>query len=172
MGLQQQPWGSYLLSVLCLCMCTWRARPHFTNSVYCMLPQSNEDTIQDSLQVMANALEGGHWNLVEWLVQNHEADAIGPYFLNAIASQGKHEDMKRMLQLIEKHCKDQGYVNDQVQALGCQGRGSVAVRQATCLALPPAPTRMCIIVTTAGTMCMLSLHAVWQVCDCCAKRQT
>lgn len=47
--------------------------------------QNNGDTIDPALRIVAYSMEEGNWDLVEWMIDNHESQELGPYFLPAIA---------------------------------------------------------------------------------------
>jgi hypothetical protein len=90
----------------------------------CCCPQDGEDHVQDALKLVALAMEGGHWDLVEWVVVNHESLNIGSYFLPGIARHGRTEDMRRMLALMAQVDAGSDYLNAQVRWGGMQRRAA------------------------------------------------
>lgn len=85
-----------------------------------LLTQDDNELVQDALRVVALAMEAGHWDIVQWMLQHHESEAVAAYFLPAIAQQGSTADMARMLGLIDEmniSPHQQGYVNEQVCSL-------------------------------------------------------
>jgi hypothetical protein len=62
-------------------------------------------------------MEGGHWDLVRTLLINHQSDMLGPYFLPAIAQQGKIDDLAKMVEIIQEvGCSDPEYLSRQVSS--------------------------------------------------------
>ena len=77
----------------------------------------DEDKIQDALRCAAAAMEGGHWRVADALLSGHDSDRLGPYFLPAIAQQGRLEDLKQMMALIEKvGCSEPDYLVAQLNS--------------------------------------------------------
>lgn len=62
-----------LLQWRCVCVLT------------CSFPQDSGETIDPALRVVAYSMEEGNWDLVEWMINNHQSQELGPYFLPAIA---------------------------------------------------------------------------------------
>ncbi len=43
----------------------------------------------DALRATAEAMTDGHWDVVKYMLHNHESLSLGPYFLTAVAQAGK-----------------------------------------------------------------------------------
>ncbi|KAI8465883.1 MAG: hypothetical protein J3K34DRAFT_76201 [Monoraphidium minutum] len=81
------------------------------------LLEGDEHKIQDALRAAAAALEGGHWDLMGSLMAAHDTDKLGPYFLPAIAQQGKLGDLGKLMELIDDiGCSDAEYVFSQISS--------------------------------------------------------
>jgi len=87
--------------------------PHHRNRA----PQGDEHKIQDALRVVASAMEGGHWDVLNAILNAHQSDMLGPYFLPAIAQQGRVSDLAKMVEAIEAiGCSDADYLGRQISS--------------------------------------------------------
>ncbi|KAF6260709.1 hypothetical protein COO60DRAFT_1637360 [Scenedesmus sp. NREL 46B-D3] len=67
--------------------------------------QDDGSTIDPALRVVAYSMEEGNWELVAWMINHHESAELGPYFLPAIAQEGKVDDLEKMIGVL----KEAGY---------------------------------------------------------------
>jgi hypothetical protein len=62
-------------------------------------------------------MEGGHWHVVRALMGAHESDMLGPYFLPAVAQQGRVKDLGEMVKLLKEiGCHKEDYVASQISS--------------------------------------------------------
>ncbi|WIA13025.1 hypothetical protein OEZ85_006634 [Tetradesmus obliquus] len=79
--------------------------------------QDDGDTIDPALRVVAYSMEEGNWELVAWMIAHHASAELGPYFLPAIAQEGKVDDLAKMLDVLKKAGYDKTqYFKDQVHS--------------------------------------------------------
>jgi hypothetical protein len=62
-------------------------------------------------------MEGGHWHVVRALMGAHQSDMLGPYFLPAVAQQGRLADLDQLVALLrELGCSSDEYVASQISS--------------------------------------------------------
>eukprot|EP00775_Hariotina_reticulata_P011296 gene11296-11446_t len=78
---------------------------------------NSDQLVQYALRVVAHGMENHHWDLVEHMLKEHKSVELGPYFLPAIAQEGKMDDLEKMLNMLAKLGYDKTpYFKDQVHS--------------------------------------------------------
>lgn len=89
---------------------------HLVAGAGAQLLDADPDKIQDALRAATRAMDAGHWPVLEALLGAHQSDKLGPYFLPAIAQQGRIGDLKRMMAVIEEVGSEAEYLLAQISS--------------------------------------------------------